>query len=205
MVRTFHSRDANDIMIAFVESEYPYDYDMQDDLMDLLIHAFANDENPDLQGQYYTFREQYLQSIVASVREEERVQGNALLLGAIGVVVGFGVLQRQIIYNYIHANISEQMINILGFTGGFLQLGAVLAVSRGRWSNTSNIYHLTSLIGSSGLLLNAFYYGANPAVVINIIWMSMNLVGLKEGVSNWAVLDDWADAFAWPNPRPVLG
>ena len=41
-----------------------------------------------------------------------------------------------------------------------------------------------------GYFLNAFYYGANPAVVINTIWMSMNVIGIVEGVSNFEVLDD---------------
>ena len=71
-----------------------------------------------------------------------------------------------------------------------MQLGAVLAVSRGWLENTSVAYHTLSLVGSSGLLLNAFYYGANPAVVINTIWMSMNVIGIVEGVSNFEVLDD---------------
>ena len=46
MAKTFHSRDANDIMIAFVESEHPYDDEGQDHLMNQLLAAFNNDENP---------------------------------------------------------------------------------------------------------------------------------------------------------------
>ena len=185
MGRTFHSRDANTIMIAFIESEHPNDYAMQDDLQDRLLAAFANDENPELQGDYSAFRRKYLR--------QERLRDardNTLLLGTIGVVIVVGFLQRDLIRSRIEENLSERWINILGFTGGFMQLGAVLAVSRGWLTNTSVSYHGLSFIGSSGLLLNAFYYGANPAVVINIIWMAMNVVGLVEGLSNTALLDD---------------
>lgn len=98
--------------------------------------------------------------------------------------------RRQSIRNYIEANISESWINILGYAGGFMQLGAVAAVSTGWLKNTSPLYHGISLIGSSGLLLNAFYYGSNPALVINTIWMSMNIFGIVGGISNLEVLED---------------
>ena len=185
MGRTFRSRDANTIMIAFVEAEYPNDFAMQEDLQDRLFDAFAKDENPELQGDYYAFRRKYLR--------QERLRDardNTILFGAMGVVVIVGFLQRDLIRSRIEENLSERWINILGFTGGFMQLGAVLAVSRGWLTNTSVSYHGLSFIGSSGLLLNAFYYGANPAVVINIIWMAMNVVGLVEGLSNMTLLED---------------
>ena len=39
MAKTFHSRDANEIMIAFVESEHPSDDESQDHLMNQLLVA----------------------------------------------------------------------------------------------------------------------------------------------------------------------
>jgi hypothetical protein len=98
--------------------------------------------------------------------------------------------RRQSIRNYIESNIPKSWINILGYTGGFMQLGAVTAVSMGWLKNTSPLYHGISLVGSGGLLLNAFYFGANPAVVINTIWMSMNIFGIVGGISNLEVLED---------------
>ena len=109
--------------------------------------------------------------------------------GVIIVIVGAWT-RRQSIRNYIETNISEYWINFFGYTGGFMQLGAVLAVSRGWLGNKSPVYHILSLFGSGGLLLNAFYYGANPAVVINTIWMSMNTVGIVEGISNIDIIKD---------------
>ena len=196
MAKTFHSRDANDIMIAFVESEHPSDFESQDHLMNQLLAAFNNDENPELQADYLAFRKQYL--------KPSRTTGIAKwgVVGIIAVTVGVAGYNQVAIYNYISNRISERMINVLGFTGGFMQLGAVLAVSRGWLENTSVAYHTLSLVGSSGLLLNAFYYGANPAVVINLIWMTMNVVGIVEGVSQIDILDN-IPTLTMELPRPV--
>jgi len=196
MTKTFHSRDANEIMIAFVESEHPSDFESQDHLMNQLLAAFNNDENPELQADYLAFRKQYLKPSRTTDIAKWGV------VGIIAVTVGVAGYNQVAIYNYISTRISERMINVLGFTGGFMQLGAVLAVSRGWLENTSVAYHTLSLVGSSGLLLNAFYYGANPAVVINLIWMTMNVVGIVEGVSQIDILDN-IPTLTMELPRPV--
>ena len=196
MKKTFHSRDANEIMIAFVESEHPYDDEGRDHLMNQLLAAFNNDENPELQADYLAFRERYLKP---SRTTDVAKWG---IVGIIAVTVGIAAYNQVAVYNYISNRISERMINILGFTGGFMQLGAVLAVSRGWLENTSVAYHTLSLVGSSGLLLNAFYYGANPAVVINLIWMTMNVVGIVEGVSQIDILNN-IPTLTMELPRPV--
>lgn len=127
-----------------------------------------------------------LPSFSADAVPSSSVTRFALLGLGVAYVVGWNA--RASIRQWVDTSLSESLVNVLGFTGGFLQLGAVLAVSRGYLSNTSSLYHFISLLGSSGLLLNAFYYGARPAVVVNLIWMGMNVVGMIEGVSNQAVL-----------------
>ena len=79
-------------------------------------------------------------------------------------------------------------MDIVGYLGGGLQLAAVTAVSRGWLSNTSAAYHGISLIGSTGLLLTAFYHEAMAPVLVNIIWMGMNTVGIFEGITNMQAL-----------------
>ena len=195
MSKTFESRDANEIMIAFVESEHPYDDESRDHLMTQLLSAFNYNENPELQGDYLAFRQQYL---------EPSNTLDFLKWGVVGIIivsVGIAYNYQVSIYNYISDKISERMINVLGFTGGFMQLGAVLAVGRGWLENTSVAYHTLSLVGSSGLLLNAFYYGANPAVVINLIWMTMNVFGIVEGLSKIDFLNN-IPSLTMELPRP---
>tara|TARA_R110001592_G_C13126090_1_gene746221 strand:- start:761 stop:1159 length:399 start_codon:yes stop_codon:yes gene_type:complete len=118
------------------------------------------------------------------------MSASGITLAGVVILIGYAAINRTVIKQYVEENVPESWINILGYTGGFMQLGAVLAVSRGLLDRKSVSYHTLSLVGSSGLLLNAFYYGANPAVVINTIWMSMNVIGIVEGVSNLEVLDD---------------
>lgn len=79
-------------------------------------------------------------------------------------------------------------MDAVGYIGGALQLAAVTAVSRGWLSNTSATYHGISLVGSTGLLLTAFYHEAMAPVLVNIIWMGMNTIGVLEGVSNLEAL-----------------
>jgi hypothetical protein len=118
------------------------------------------------------------------------MNASTITLAGVIVLVGYAAWNRVAIKQYIEEKVPESWVNILGYTGGFMQLGAVIAVSRGLLDRKSVFYHTLSLVGSSGLLLNAFYFGANPAVVINTIWMSMNVFGIVEGISNLEVLED---------------
>jgi|MDTB01.1.fsa_nt_gb hypothetical protein len=82
--------------------------------------------------------------------------------------------------NYLIKTYGFRNIDALGYIGGAMQLGAVLAVSRGWLENTSAAYHGISLLGSTGLLLTTFIHEAMAPVIVNTIWMGMNTVGLLE-------------------------
>jgi hypothetical protein len=92
------------------------------------------------------------------------------------------------VQKWLDDNLGAKVIDTMGFLGGALQLGAVMAVSRGWLKNTSKSYHGLSLIGSSGLLATAFYHGAMAPTLVNIIWMGMNVVGIIESTSNTEAL-----------------
>ena len=114
-----------------------------------------------------------------------------ILIGVTFVFVGltyYGKKKSIQIRNHLEEKYGRGMMDAVGYAGGALQLMAVTAVSRGWLSNTSTAYHGISLIGSTGLLLTAFYHDAMAPVLVNIIWMGMNTVGIFEGVSNMAVL-----------------
>lgn len=90
---------------------------------------------------------------------------------------------------YLDEKYGRKVMDGVGYLGGALQLGAVVAVSRGWVSNTSFLYHGISLIGSSGLLATAYYHNALAPVLVNLIWMGMNVVGMIEGVSNQVAIN----------------
>lgn len=92
--------------------------------------------------------------------------------------------------SYFDQKYGKTVMDAVGYAGGALQLAAVTAVSRGWLSNTSATYHGISLIGSTGLLLTAFYHNAMAPVLVNIIWMGMNTVGIFEGISNLQALSE---------------
>ncbi len=90
---------------------------------------------------------------------------------------------------YLDKKYGRALMDAVGYAGGGLQLAAVTAVSRGWLSNTSATYHGISLVGSTGLLLTAFYHNAMAPVLVNIIWMGMNTLGVLEGISNMQALE----------------
>ena len=113
----------------------------------------------------------------------------------LGVLLGFtglsylGNKKSDKIRTYLSDNYGRKAMDAVGYAGGALQLAAVTSVSRGWLVNTSTSYHIISLIGSSGLLLTAFYHEAMAPVLVNIIWMGMNTVGVFEGISNLSALE----------------
>ena len=116
---------------------------------------------------------------------------NTVVLGVSIVVVGLSAWVYPHISSlriWLDSQLGVNRINAAGYLGGAMQLGAVVALSRGWFANTSTTYHALSLIGSSGLLITSFYHGAMAPVLVNAIWMGMNTVGIIEGVSNLQAL-----------------
>jgi hypothetical protein len=121
---------------------------------------------------------------------------NIVLLGVTFVFAGFtyyGKKRSTDIRNYLNDKYGRGKMDAVGYLGGALQLMAVTAVSRGWLSNVSTTYHGISLIGSTGLLLTAFYHDAMAPVLVNIIWMGMNTIGIFEGISNMEALAQLTD------------
>ena len=107
--------------------------------------------------------------------------GTTLVFGISGYYL---ITRMKSIQTYLDKNYGKTVMNGVGYVGGALQLGAVVAVSRGWLENTDPIYHGVSLVGSAGLLATAYYHNALAPVFVNLIWMGMNTVGIIEGVSN---------------------
>jgi len=118
---------------------------------------------------------------------------NKLVIGVAVAFTGaslFAAQRSNKLRSYLDKKYGRKMMDAVGYAGGALQLAAVTSVSRGWLSNTSATYHGVSLIGSTGLLLTAFYHDAMAPVLVNIIWMGMNTVGIFEGISNMQALSE---------------
>lgn len=72
----------------------------------------------------------------------------------------------------------QHLIDILGW------LGAGLVLLAYYWSSVANvletqqkymIYQVINIVGASGLVINSFYYGAAPSVILNLIWACIGM------------------------------
>ncbi|MDF7821368.1 hypothetical protein P1X15_27335 [Runella sp. MFBS21] len=74
------------------------------------------------------------------------------------------------------------IIDILGWVGSVLVVGAYALNISGRLHPNSQGYLWANLLGSAFLIVNTLTYGAIPSAVVNIIWVGIALWGmLKRG------------------------
>jgi hypothetical protein len=67
------------------------------------------------------------------------------------------------------------LVDILGWSGALLLLGAYGAVSFRRLRAESLLYQLINGLGSCFLVVNTIYYHAFPSAFVNVIWIGIAL------------------------------
>ncbi|MFB0873731.1 MULTISPECIES: hypothetical protein [unclassified Sphingobium] len=72
-------------------------------------------------------------------------------------------------------------VEIVGWAGALLVLGAYLGVSSGRLPGTSAAFQLMNAIGAGFFVLNTWWHGAIPSMALNIIWSAIGFVALWRG------------------------
>ncbi len=70
-------------------------------------------------------------------------------------------------------------IDILGWTGGLMVLVAYGLISSDRITSRSPFYHFLNAIGSICLVVNTAFYGAYPSTFVNVIWLSIAVLGFS--------------------------
>ena len=70
------------------------------------------------------------------------------------------------------------LVDIVGWAGGALILGAYVLLSTGRLTGWSPIYQWMNVFGSIGFAINSGWHGAMPSVALNVIWMGTALYAL---------------------------
>lgn len=76
----------------------------------------------------------------------------------------------------------ELAVEIAGWAGASLILGAYLLLSMGRLTGQSALYQGMNVAGAAGFIVNGWWHGALPSAVLNVIWM---LIG---GVALWRIM-----------------
>ncbi|MDX3901778.1 MAG: hypothetical protein QHC40_14895 [Sphingobium sp.] len=69
-------------------------------------------------------------------------------------------------------------IEIIGWIGALLVLGAYVGVSAGRLSGGSAAFQAMNALGAAFFVLNTWWHGAWPSMVLNIIWSAIGFVAL---------------------------
>ncbi len=70
------------------------------------------------------------------------------------------------------------LINVIGWLGMALLIGAYALVSTGRILGPSLTFQLMNLVGGGSLMVNSAYYGAWPSAALNVVWVVIGVVGL---------------------------
>ena len=74
------------------------------------------------------------------------------------------------------------LIEFIGWAGAALVLAAYALVSTGRVRAQSWTYQLLNISGAFGLVVNSWWYGAIPSVVVNVIWVGIGVYALRRRV-----------------------
>ncbi len=75
---------------------------------------------------------------------------------------------------------TEFFIEIAGWVGAVCVLGAYVLLSIGRLSSSSVLFHLLNIIGAIGFVINTWWHGAIPSMVLNIVWCGVGLYALAQ-------------------------
>ena len=70
------------------------------------------------------------------------------------------------------------IVNIAGWVGMALLLGAYALVTAGRLPGTGLTFQLMNLVGGALLMVNSAWYGAWPSAVLNLVWVVIGTIGL---------------------------
>ena len=70
------------------------------------------------------------------------------------------------------------LIDVAGWVGMALLIGAYALVTAGRILGTSLLFQLMNLVGGALLMVNSGYYGAWPSAALNLVWVVIGTTGL---------------------------
>ncbi len=71
-------------------------------------------------------------------------------------------------------------IEVIGWAGAILILGAYALLSAGRLKSESLTYHLMNMLGAAGFVVNSGYNGALPSAAMNVVWIGIGVYALRQ-------------------------
>jgi hypothetical protein len=71
-------------------------------------------------------------------------------------------------------------IEVIGWTGAALILGAYALLSAGKLRSDSFTYHLMNILGAAGFVINSGWNHAFPSAVMNVVWIGIGVYALSQ-------------------------
>jgi hypothetical protein len=71
-------------------------------------------------------------------------------------------------------------IEVIGWSGAALLLGAYALLSAGRLKAESTTYQLMNILGAIGFIVNSGWNGALPSAAMNVVWLGIGLFALRQ-------------------------
>jgi hypothetical protein len=79
-------------------------------------------------------------------------------------------------------DLTRWLVEIAGWVGAALILGAYALLSAGKLTGRSLSYQLMNVVGAAGFVINGWWHGALPSAALNVLWL---LIG---AVASWRIL-----------------
>ncbi len=71
-------------------------------------------------------------------------------------------------------------IEIIGWSGAALILGAYALLSAGKIRAETVTYHLMNILGAAGFVINSGWNGALPSAAMNVVWIGIGVYALRQ-------------------------
>jgi len=71
-------------------------------------------------------------------------------------------------------------IEVIGWSGAILILGAYALLSAGKIRSESLSYHLMNIVGAAGFVVNSGWNGALPSAAMNVVWIGIGVYALRQ-------------------------
>jgi hypothetical protein len=71
-------------------------------------------------------------------------------------------------------------IEVIGWTGAALILGAYALLSAGKLRSDAPAYHLMNILGAAGFVVNSGWNGALPSAAMNLVWIGIGVYALRQ-------------------------
>lgn len=71
-------------------------------------------------------------------------------------------------------------IEVAGWIGATLIVGAYALLSSGKVSGDSKLYHYMNIVGAVGFVVNSGWNGAYPSAALNVVWLGIGSYALLQ-------------------------